>query len=316
MVGVLGLGRGPELDVKIAGIAGVVGRTSDGANAIDLSIASPGVTLQGVALGARIDATFSGVHGRFTDVSRMSNLLRSKPISLHVQSVVARDLFDSMHGELAVSEIDLPRYSGDWFGYKISGSLDATLSSKHALARSGRVTRVTIDIDGNQALAMRGLAGPDSGSALLTLHNYNDHVRDQLRYTFASGIATITGNRTNASGETERITSAGDSRRAAGSVSFSDGSRCEHQLDVRHSSAGRRITLQWIAKDPKGGQMLAGDAVVHADRTVTGRWTRPAPHGSDGTFTITPDGELDLLLHSGEQVAHAQMRDGWNDLLY
>ena len=315
LLGTLGQGARPEVDLRFAGVSGLLGRSATGGNAIDLTIASPGVTVGGILLGARIDATFSGLHGHFTDLAKLDQRLLQSPLQLHVASVVAKDSLDALSGELAVADLVLPQRSGQSVTFGISGSLVATLSARHPLARTGRVGRLNVSIDANTPLTMRGLEGPLNGTATVELVSPDGKVHDQLTYAYAGGVASISGTRTNASGDAERVTSAGDVRSAAGSVAMSDGSRAEHQLDVRHSHAGRRITFRFLTKDAAGLQLLAGDGVVHADRSVTGTWMRPAPHAGEGTFEVTSDGELDLIASSGVQIAHTQLRDGWNALL-
>ena len=316
MLGTLGVGLHPEVDLRVAGLSGVLGRALDGSNAIDLGVVAPGVTVQGVVLGARVDATFSGLHGTFTDVRRLNTRLATDPLRVHVASLVARDALDSLTGDLVVSDLALPVRAGDPLRYGVSGVVDAALSSKHPLARTGRVARVTVDVPAAAALKMEGLQGPFDGSASVTLISPNGRTRDKLTFAYGGGNVSIAGTRTNASGEAERVTSTGDTRRASGGVRYADGSRQEHILDVRRTRIGRRISFQFIAKDPRGVQLLVGDAVVHADRGVSGRWTRMAPGGADGTFTVSSDGELELIGRNGDLLAHAAMPSGWNDLLF
>lgn len=316
MLGTLGVGQRPEVDLRVSGLSGILGRTLDGLNAIDMGVVTPGVTVQGVVLGARVDATFSGIHGRFTDVRRLNTRLATEPLRLHVASMVARDALDALSGDLVVSEVALPLRSGESVRYTVSGVLEATLSKKHPLARTGRVARLAIDIPAKNGLEMVGLDGPYGGAANVTLISASGKTRDKLLHAYSGGTVAISGTRTNASGEAERVTSSGDTRRAAGGVRYTDGSRAEHMLDVRKTRIGRRIGFQFISKDARGVQQLIGDAVVHGDRSVTGRWTRPAPGAMDGTFTVNADGELELVGRDGDLLARATMRDGWNELLF
>lgn len=316
LLGTLGVGTRPEVDLRVAGLSGAFGRTLDGLNAIDLGVVLPGVTVQGVLMGARVDATFSGLNGRFTDVRRLNTRLATDPVRLHVASLVARDAVDALSADLVVSDLALPTRAGEPVRYFVSGVLNATLSKKHPLARTGRVARVTVDIPARNAFEMSGLEGPFSGAADVTLISPDGKTRDRLTHAYRGDSVSIAGTRTNASGEAERVTSAGDMRRAAGGVRFKDGSRQEHILDVRRTRVGRRITFQFIAKDARGVQQLIGDAVVHADRGLTGRWTRPAPGGADGTFQVNPDGELELIGRDGDLLARTKLREGWNDLLF
>jgi hypothetical protein len=316
VLGTLGFGNRPELDLRFTGIGGIVGRNDDGSHAIDLTVAAPGISIQGLILGFRVDATLTGVHGRFTDVAKLNKRLFTEPLQLHLNQVSARDVVTALRGQAVLHSVKLPERTGQWVKFAISGNLDATLDKRHALARTGRVARVTAEVTKADYLTFDGLTGPLEGVSQVTFINAAGTVKDRLTYTYRSGALHIAGNRTNVTGEQERVTSTGDTRRAQGNVRFNDGSRSEHVVEVRRSDRGRRVTVRFLVKDAKGTHLVSGDGVVHADRSLSGKWTRPAPGGASGTWRLLPDGELELNGPDGDLIVRAKVREGWSELLY
>lgn len=316
LLGTLGFGTRPDLDLRVTGLSGVVGRNGDGSHAIDLTISATGVGIQGLVLGFHVDATLSGVYGRFTDVAKLNKQLFSNPLNLYLNQVTARDVVTSLRGQAVLHSVKLPEREGEWARFSMSGNLDATLDKRHPFARSGRVARVGATVTKSSALTFDGLAGPIEGVVTLELVNAAGTVKDKLIQTYKSGAQFVSGQRTNVTGEQERVTTSGETRRAQGNVRWVDGARSEHVVEVRRSERGRRITVRYIVKDSRGVQLVAGDGVVHADRSVTGKWVRPAPGASSGTWKLLSDGELELYGPDGDLIVRAQMRDGWSELLY